>query len=340
VEQELAQLRSRLAQLLGADDPSRCIFTFSGTDSLNLALQGALVPGVRVLTTATEHNSVLRPLHYLQQSRGVQIAFIPCDAQGLPDLSAAGRLLPGCDWLVVNHASNVTGAVLPLADLVAEARLQGVRVLVDAAQTVGCLPWNVADVEVDLVAASGHKGLLGPLGTGFVYLAPHMQHEVAPFRFGGTGSASELSWQPANLPDRFEAGNLNVPGLIGLHAGLTFVLEQGVATIAEREQLLREQLVAGLDSISGVTPFAAPAAQQHTGVVAFQVAGFAPQEAVAILADQFGVQLRGGLHCAPRLHAALGTAPHGTLRASVGPFTTAAEVDQLLAAVRELAAAG
>jgi cysteine desulfurase family protein len=339
-EQAVTQTRQLIGRLLNAPTPEKTIVhTFNGTDALNLAIQGAIQSGQRVLTTEAEHNSVLRPLRYLHESRGIVVDFARCDSVGRLDVADCLAKLPGVDWLVLTHASNVTGAVMPISEILPIAKQQGVKIIVDAAQTIGCQPIDVSAWGVELLAASGHKGLLGPLGTGFLYVAPSMAQSLLPFRFGGTGSLSSSEHQPETLPDRWEAGNLNVPGIVGLAEGVKYLLERGQSIIAEHEALLRAQIECGLKEIPGVKLYSAPQATAHTPVLSFTLENFEPQEVAAILSDSFGIQVRAGLHCAPRMHQALGTAPGGTIRASWGPFTTPDDIEQLIQAVREMAAA-
>jgi cysteine desulfurase / selenocysteine lyase len=339
-DQVVKATRAPLGKLINAPILEPCIIhTFNGTDALNLAIQGAIRSGQRVLTTEAEHNSVLRPLRYLQESRDVRVTYAQCNAEGCLDAEDCLAKLPDQDWLVITHSSNVTGAVLPLEDIIPQAKRLDVKVIVDAAQTIGCQQIDVQALGIDLLAASGHKGLLGPLGTGFLYLAPHIAPFVTPLRFGGTGTFSSNEEQPAALPERFESGNLNVPGIVGLWEGVRYVLERGRSSIAEHEATLRSQLQVGLSEIPGVRMYAAPNAALHTPVLSFTLENFDPQEAATVLYSSFGIQVRAGLHCAPRMHQALGTAPGGTIRASWGPFTTPDEIDQLILAVREMATA-
>jgi cysteine desulfurase family protein len=328
--------RQRVAQLFQAPSPQRIVFTHNCTEALNLALFGLLRPGQRVLTSAVEHNSVLRPLRHLEQERQIQIEYLPCDAQGGIDLDGFRSRLAQVDLLVLNHASNVTGAILPLAEIADDIKASGVTFLLDAAQTAGVIPLNVQQLGIHLLATSGHKGLLGPLGTGVLYLAPEMEQRLVPLRFGGTGTRSEEEEQPRTMPDGYEAGNANVPGIAGLNAGVAYVLEETPERIAQHEARLVAQLITGLRELPGVQIFGPPAGSARVGVVAFTVAGYDPHEFATLLDTHYRIQVRSGLHCAPRIHRYLNLLPHGTIRMSVGPFTTVEAIETTLTALREV----
>lgn len=342
LQQTIDRARLRAARLLGITDPQRIVFTCNGTDALNLALHGLLREGDHVVTTVVEHNSVLRPLAALQQRRGVAVTRVGVDEEGFVDPAAIeAALTPRTRLVAVSHVSNVTGAIQPVEEIAALARRRGVRTLVDAAQSAGHLPLDVESLGVDLLACSGHKGLLGPLGTGLLSIAPGLEAELESTRQGGTGTRSEEDQQPTELPDKYESGNHNAPGLVGLDAGLAWLEARGVAAVRQHEVELLERLVQGLAGLSGVRVVGPNSAARRCGVVSVVLDGYAPQEAAAVLEEHFGVECRAGLHCAPLMHRALGTFERGgTLRLSPGPFTTAEEIDAAVAAVRQLTAAG
>jgi cysteine desulfurase / selenocysteine lyase len=338
-ERVVSQCRKRLADLLGAKSPQQIIFTLNGTDSLNVGLQGILRPGDHVVTSVCEHNSVLRPLHALR-SVDPSIAFdaVGCNSAGVIDPVEVRRAIqPNTRLLAFTHASNVTGALQPLREIGQIAKERGIFFLVDAAQSLGHLPLDVNELGCHLLASPGHKGLLGPLGTGLLYISPGVETELKPIRQGGTGTRSDEPEQPASLPDRYESGNLNVPGIAGLNAGVAWLLEKGLAEIHQHEAELRLQLVSELRQIPNVTVYGPSDSSQSVGVVSFNIGGFDPQEVAAALDAAAGLELRAGLHCSPLMHEALQTAPAGTVRASFGPFTTAADIAALVAAVREFA---
>jgi cysteine desulfurase / selenocysteine lyase len=330
--------RRRIAQLVGLADPTHLIFTSNGTDSLNLVLHGLLRPGDHVVTTVVEHNSVLRPLEHLQRSSGVQVTRVACDAAGVvhpEEIQAALR--PATRLVAISHASNVTGAIQPVAAVAKLARQAGVLTLCDAAQTLGHLPINLTSLGVDYLAASGHKGLLGPLGTGIVAIRPGSAHWLDSVRQGGTGTRSETTQQPDDLPAKFEAGNLNVPGILGMAAGAEYLQSLGLETIEKQGQRLTARLLAELANLQGVRVFGPARADQRVPLVSLVLAGYDPQEAAISLDAAYRIQVRPGLHCAPAMHAALGTdQTGGTLRLSLGVFTTEAEIDATIAAIGEL----
>ncbi len=334
--------RRALARLVGAPNPTRVVFTHNATDAINLALKGLVGPGDRILTSSLEHNAVVRPVASLRGRRGVLWEVVPSGADGTIDLDALDACLQArpTRLIAISHASNVSGAIQPIGEVARRAHRHGARILVDAAQTAGVVPIDVAADEIDLLAVSGHKGLLGPTGTGALVIGTDLERELTTVREGGTGSRSEDYDQPRELPERFEAGTVNAVGLAGLAAGLAWLEERGVAALGADEDALGERLAAGLGAIDGVAVLGrdgpAPSAGR-VGVVSFTVAGFDPQEVAGILDERFSIASRAGLHCAPLAHRTLGTFPAGTVRLSVGPFTTEAEVDAAVAAVGEIA---
>ncbi len=337
VERTVASCRQKIAQLIGAADAKQIVFTLNGTDALNLALHGLLRPGDHVVASVCEHNSVLRPLRFLAEQRGVSMSYVPCSAAGIVDPDEVRRAItPQTRLVAILHASNVTGAIQPVPAISRIAHERGVPVLVDAAQSLGYVPVDVRELVCDLLAAPGHKGLLGPLGTGFLYLSHDMAARVLPLRQGGTGTRSDEDIQPDSLPDRFESGNLNVPGVVGLEAGVSHVLTSGVEHCRSHTSRLTARLLAGLAGLPTVTVYGPTAPGDRVGVVSLNVAGYDPRELASLLDAHWSIQTRAGIHCAPRMHAALGTAPAGTLRLSVGHFTTDAEIDTALAALAEV----
>jgi len=327
--------REEVAALLGGD-PERTLLGPGATFWINTVLASALGEGSRVVTSALEHNAVMRPLRFLEESRGVEIAVVEtADPNGVPTPEeVAPRVAEAPTALVVlTHASNVSGAVLPVAE--AARMVTPVPVLVDAAQTAGTLPINFADLGAAALVCSGHKGLLGPPGIGVMLLAPRF--EVEPLLRGGTGSRSESEEMPEFLPDRLEAGTVNGAGAAGLGAACAWLRERTVDAVAEHEQRLVRRLADGLSRIPGVRLHGWGEGAPHTGVLSFTLDGVDSGELAAWLDRTHGICLRAGLHCAPAAHRRLGTFPNGTLRAGVGPFTTDDEVDSLVTAVRDAA---
>jgi cysteine desulfurase family protein len=337
------ELRRRLDRFFNnpARDPDRCVFTANATDALNLALSGLCRPGDHVVTTALEHNSVLRPLHMLGARHRITVTVVPCDGAGRVDPDDVARALrPESRLAVLNHASNVCGAVQAVADVAAACRARGVPVLLDAAQSAGVLPVDMTALGVDLVAFTGHKGLLGPTGTGGLVVGPGP--DVRSTRWGGTGIRSAERSHPTDWPYRLEAGTLNTVGLAGLAAALDWLEERGPAALADHERALADRFLAGCREITGLRvvgmggPRPEALGPARLAVVSLLLAGRDPHEVGEFLDADHGLAVRTGLHCAPLCHEALGTAPGGTVRFSFGPFNTTDQVDRAVAALHTL----
>ena len=334
------ETRRKMARLFGLEDPRRVIFASNATDALNLAIKGILAPGDHAITTVMEHNSVRRPLRALE-AIGVATTKVRADGEGFvspDDIRAAIR--PNTRLIAITHASNVNGAIQPVAEVASLAREYGILVLVDAAQTAGCMPFSMASLGADLLALPGHKSLMGPPGTGVLLIGPRVSPaDLSPVRQGGTGGNSEEDVQPRELPARYEAGTLNTVGIAALGAALDVVLDAGVESIAAREGDLTSRLVDGLASISGVRVLSPRDPARRAPVVSFTVDGWEPADFGAALDDAFEVACRTGLHCAPEACAALGALPGGTIRFSPGYYTTMDDIDRAVEAVGELARA-
>jgi cysteine desulfurase / selenocysteine lyase len=331
--------RQGVATLLGADDPLQIVFGFNGTDVLNLAIRGVVRPGDHVVTTVCDHNSVLRPLRALSEQAGVEVSYVPCDGAGFvsPD-DVRAALRPDTRLVAVVHASNVTGAIQPIEAIGVLVREHGALFLVDAAQSLGHVPLDVSQLEVDLLAAPGHKGLLGPLGTGVLYIRPGVQSELQPLRYGGTGSRSDEDRQPDELPDKYEPGNHNLIGLAGLVASCEYLARKTIEGVHSHHTKLTERLLERLREVDGLTVHGPQSTTNRTSVVSITIDGYDPQELAAVLESNRRIQCRAGLHCAPRMHAALGTtAGGGTLRLSPGFATTLAEIDAVAEVLEEVA---
>jgi cysteine desulfurase/selenocysteine lyase len=338
--------RRSLASLIDAESHAHIVLTLNCTDSLNTVIQGLLRPSDRVVTTALEHNSVLRPLNQLMVHRGITFDTVGIDtATGELKLDQLHDTLAAGDTTLVaiTHASNVTGCLQPIREVVDAAHAVGALVLLDAAQTAGHMPISMKELDVDFLAAAGHKGLLGPLGTGFLAIRPGLETRLQPFRCGGTGTASESPLQPDDMPYRFESGNLNVPGIAGLQAGVDWVRQQPIARLAEHTHRLTQTLRNGLQEVQHVRClpcFAHNEPLQHaTGIVSFVLDGLDSRDVGMILDQSFEIQCRTGLHCAPLTHQSLGTTESGgTVRLSVGPFNTEDHIAQTLNAVQQISA--
>lgn len=340
VSRDIESVRRSVGRLLGMRQSGQLVFAFNGTDALNLALHGVLRPGDHVVTSVAEHNSVLRPLSTLAQ-QGVDITYVNCDACGWIDpahLQEAMR--PNTRLVALVHASNVTGTLQPIQAAGEIAHAAGALLLVDAAQTAGHMPLDIDDSPIDLLATAGHKGLLGPLGTGLLYVRNGVEEQLSSLRQGGTGTFSEDDSQPLSLPGKYESGNLNVPGILGLGAGVDYLYKRGLTAIRTACEELTGQFLEGLARVPGVRIQGPRHPERQVGLVSITVEGYDPQEVAAILDATFHVQTRPGLHCSPRMHRALGTlSTGGTVRFSLGFATTGEHIEAAVAAVGQIAAA-
>ncbi len=327
----MQRCRQRINALINGEDENHVIFTLNTTDALNLAIKGLVRPGDHIVTTWMDHNSVLRPFNMLVASDGVEQTRVPCDPQtGLvdPDLirSAIQR---NTRLIAVVHGSNVTGTVQPIRAIGRIARECAVPLLVDAAQTCGHMPIDVRADCIDLLAAPGHKGLLGPLGTGFLYIRPGVEKMMRTLREGGTGSVSEHDTQPTFMPDRFEPGSHNAIGIIGLSEGVQYLLDRGVETVWEHERQLIKTMVDELAAeLPGLTCFGPQGVANRCGVFSVRIEGYDNPAALSdVLEQEFGILTRSGIHCAPLAHQTMGTHTlGGATRFSFGPFLTVQDV--------------
>ena len=337
--QGVDRTRQALARFLNSAEPRQIVFTSNGTEALNLAIHGLLRPGDHVVTTVVEHNSVLRPLRLLENRGQISVTRVGCDAEGFVSPDEVRRAMRTNTRLVaVAHVSNVTGAVQPIEEIGRLTKSSQALFLVDAAQSLGHLPIDVRALGIDLLAAPGHKGLLGPLGTGLLYIRPGVEQELESLRQGGTGTQSEEDIQPEALPEKYEAGNLNTPGILGLGAGVRYLLDRGWNDLREHETALTERLLSSLQGIVGVRIHGPQHTAGRLGVISCTVEGYEPQEVAIALDAAYRVQVRAGLHCAPQMHRALGTLEQGgAVRFSLGHFTTAEEIDIAADAVRQIA---
>jgi len=332
------QCRERLCQLFGGEKPEQVIFTHNTTDALNLALRGFLGPAPtgHVVTTCMEHNSVLRPLNELAAHSNLEITRVEADPQsGLVDPDAVRKAIrPNTRLIAAIHGSNVGGTIQPIREIGRVAREHGITYLVDAAQTIGHVPINVIDDGIDLLAFPGHKGLLGPLGTGGLYIRPGVEKRMHTVREGGTGSRSDRDVQPDFLPDRFEPGSVNAIGVIGLSEGVQWILDQGVEELWSHEQDLCRIMIENFSDTAGMpglTYFGPQGIRNRCGVFSVRLApgmGFdQPQALSDVLESRYGVLTRSGIHCAPWAHQSFGThALGGMTRFSVGPFLSKQDV--------------
>ncbi len=330
---ELFQCRKTLSKLLDVHNPVDIAFTANTTVALNMAIQGYLEAGDHVISTMTEHNSVRRPLEALKRSIGIEVTYIAVDAQGEINLAEVNQAFtPRTRLLVCNHSSNLLGSILPIAELSSIAHDHGAKILVDIAQSAGHIPVHLSQWKIDMAAFPGHKGLLGPQGTGGLYIAPDM--DLNPWIYGGTGSQSEEINQPTVRPDRYEAGTPNTPGIAGLQAGARYVLERSVTKIAEEEQILTQMMIKKLLNIQGVHVLGPEIGKERTGIVSFIMEHKDSAEIAFRLDREFGIAVRAGMHCTPLAHMVAGTLATGAVRASVGYRSTSDDIDRLIEALQ------
>jgi len=334
----LMEARDALADLFVAEDPLRICFTKNATEALNLAIYGTLRPGDHCITSSMEHNSVMRPLRDLE-NKGLEVTVITCSSQGeLDPLKIEKTIKPNTKLIVITHASNVVGTLMPIGEIGKIARQRGVLFCVDAAQTAGTYPIDVEAMQIDFLAFTGHKSLCGPQGTGGLYIKGGLEAKLEPLMRGGTGSRSEFQVQPEFIPDKYESGTPNTVGIAGLGAGVRFILSQGFAEIRAKEKGLTKRLIKGLQSIPGVVVYGCGDAHKQVAICSFTITGLTPSEVTMTLDEEFGIMSRPGLHCAPAAHQTINTFPQGTVRLSPGFFTTEEELNHTLEAIGKIAA--
>jgi len=342
-DEVVRRCRVKLARFFGAAAPEEMIYTYSATDGLNMVIHGAVQSASHVVTSPLEHHSVMRPLHHLRERSGVSWTELPADELGVVDPDAVRTAVtPQTSCIIVNWVSNVTGTVQPVAEIGALARELGLPFIVDAAQWTGTHPVDVREIGCQALAQPAHKALMSLPGTGVLYLS--RDFDLPPWRIGGTGYRSDLVVQPAERPMRYESGTVNVPGIVGLDAALDWFEETGIAAIQAHCAELTGRLIDGLSEIERVRVVGPPAAPRRGFVVSFVLddeagAPIDPLTISQVLAEQYGISTRAGLHCAPTAHRHFGTLERGgTVRFSVSYFTTADDVEYALRAVRETAA--
>lgn len=332
--------RESLAELLGAAAPEQVVFTANATESLNLVLGGLFGPGDHVITTVCEHNSVLRPLYRLQ---GVELSVLPVKAEAREERQAGilaydeleSLLRPNTKALIITHASNLTGNITDLERAAAFAKKHSLLLIIDAAQTAGAVPMDMERMGIDVLCFTGHKGLYGPQGTGGVCVRPGLS--IRPLKVGGSGIHSFDREHPSEMPAALEAGTLNGHGIAGLGAAARWLLETGVEQIRAREQALLRRFVDGVKEVEGVTLYGNPDLDRRTGIQSLNIREYDSARVADWLYEDYGIAVRGGAHCAPLMHEALGTREQGAVRFSFSYFNTEAEADEAAAAVRELA---
>ena len=327
--------RLSLAKLFCAPGPERVVFTQNSTEALNIAINGLFSKGDHVITTDLEHNSVLRPLYRLEDEGSITLSVVAADKRGCVDCEDFEALVkPETKAIVCTHASNLTGNVLDLYKIGAIARAHGLLLVVDASQTAGAYPIDMENMGISVLCFTGHKGLMGPQGTGGLCIAEGV--EIRPFKVGGSGVQSYSRTQPEELPTRLEAGTLNGHGIAGLGAGVEFILQTGVEEIHRQEIALAKRFYEGVSALPGVTVYGDFSNWDRTAVVTLNIGDYDSGAVSDVLEEDYGIATRPGAHCAPRMHHALGTAEQGAVRFSFSIYNTVDEVDAAVNAIKEL----
>jgi cysteine desulfurase family protein len=329
--------REEIARFFGISDPLRVIFTGNATHAINLALKGILKPGDHAVTSSMEHNAVMRPLRSLEK-QGVRLSIVPCAADGSLDAEDVTRTVTsGTRLVVMTHASNVVGTLLPITEIATMAHQAGALLLVDAAQTAGAIPIDMQAVGIDLLAFTGHKELQGPPGIGGLVIADNIDvSQIEPLIRGGTGSRSESEEQPDDLPDKFESGTANLTGIAGLGAGLKWIKDRGIGEIRDHMKKLSQALIDGLSALPKVKIYGTLDPESSVAIVSFTVTGKRVSEIGLRLDEEYGVLSRVGLHCAPAAHKTIGAFPEGTVRLAPGVFTTVSDVQEAIQAISKV----
>jgi cysteine desulfurase / selenocysteine lyase len=330
-------VREAIANFFNCKDPMKVIFTGNATHALNQALYGLLKPGDHVVTTSMDHNAVMRPLRDLE-SKGIRLDVVQCAEDGSLDVRELAKVVNLKTRLVVAiHASNIVGTILPVSEIARIAHQNGALLMVDAAQTAGAMPIDVRAMEIDLLAFTGHKGLLGPTGIGGLVIGESFDvTQMAPLMRGGTGSQSAMEIQPDVLPDKYESGTANTVGIAGLGAGIHWLRERGIEAIREKEKIITQTLIEGLSVIKDVKVYGCHNPAHSVAIVSFTIAGKQVSEIGFKLDEEYDILTRVGLHCAPAAHKTIGSFPEGTVRLAPGVFTTMEDINKTLKAIEQV----
>ena len=336
-EEVIHGTRKMLTEFFGGTDPNRLTFSYNASDSLNMIIQGLVEKGDHVVSTNLEHNSVLRPLYHLEQDGVCEVTYVPFDDKGYIHPEDIGTAVKkNTKMVIVNHGSNVLGTVQPLADIGAVCKKAGVIFAVDASQTVGALPIDIKAMQIDALAFTGHKCLMGPTGIGGSYCVEDLP--VKSTKWGGTGVRSAVRFHLDEFPYRLECGTLNVVGVAGLHAGQKWIADKGIENIHQQEVALWKKLKDGIEAIDGVTTYCAEDEENRKAVLSFNIAGWEAGDVGTMLDVDYNIACRTGLQCAPLVHEQIGTTEiHGTVRLSMGPFNTEEHIDKAIEAVGDIA---
>lgn len=330
---EIYKARNLIKDLIGADDPRNIIFTSNGTESLNLGIKGLVKEGDHVITSNIEHNSVIRPLVAMKKKGLIELSIIDASRGYVDPQILEGEIKENTSLLAINHMSNVMGALVNIGDLGEVARKNDIYFLVDGAQSLGVYEIDVEEMGIDLLAFPGHKGLMGPQGTGGLYIRPGIELET--LKLGGTGSISESLDQPDFLPDKYESGTLNGPGIVGLARGIEYINKLGLEKIRSKEQELTKRFIDGIRDIDSLKVYG-PQDGFQGPVVSINLGEMGSSDLAYILDEEYNIAVRSGLHCAPLIHKAMGTIDQGTVRFSFGYMNSDKEIDKAIRALKEI----
>lgn len=334
VSREIFQTRDLIAELFNVDNPMNIVFTFNCTESLNLGIKGILKPGDHVITTSMEHNSVLRPIRHLRENK-VESTIVDANKEGIVDpIDIKKAIRPNTRLIVVTHISNLTGTIQPIKEIGRIAKENNIYYLVDAAQSAGVYDIDVEKMNIDILAFPGHKELLGPQGTGGLYIRDGI--DIEEIFQGGTGSTSDSLDQPEIKPDKYESGTSNAPGIIGLGEGVRYVLNRGIDNIRQYKKDLTMYFIENLKEIEGVNIYGPLDINKQAAVVSLNVRDISSSEIAYILDDQYNIAVRSGMHCAPLAHKTIGSFQQGTVRFSFGIFNTYDEIDYAIKSIKEI----
>ena len=332
---EIYDTRENIAKLFNIDNPMNIVFTNNATDSLNLAIKGVVNKGDHIITTSMEHNSVIRPIKALEKV-GVENTIVQCDEQGFLNIDDLEKAIkPNTKLIVTTHASNVCGTLIDIKSISEIANKHNILYLIDASQTVGVYDIDLKDIKADMLAAPGHKGLLGPQGTGILYIREGLNIDI--LKEGGTGSRSEDLFQPDLLPDKYESGTHNTPGIVGLNEGVKFIFKEGIDKIKEHEEELCKYMLERLEEVPNIRIYGPKDANKRASVISINIGNMDSGEITFLLDSEYDIATRSGIHCAPLAHKTLGTLEQGAVRFSIGYFNTKEEIDKAVGALKEIA---
>lgn len=329
--------RKMICKLFNGSDPKKVIFTSNITESLNLVISGLLKRGDHVITSSIEHNAVRRPLKTLERDRGIQISMVPCTSSGITNPADVEKLIrPNTKLIIFTHASNVIGTIQPITEIGKIAKKHHISLLIDSAQTAGAYPIDVVRDNIDYLAFTGHKSLLGPTGTGGLLV--NCDTCMSPLKSGGTGGNSKHPYQPEGFPTKYESGTPNVAGIIGLGEALNYIFSVGVDKIRKTEEELVEYALKKLSEVDGIEIYGPKNTQKIVGVISFNIKNIPVEEIAQELDHKYDIAVRIGLHCAPTAHSVIGTVDRGTVRIGIGYFNKKKHIDMLVKALKNISA--